>query len=128
MQSGRKGDRTSSNCQALSSIPMPPMTTTGEHLPLARKAMDYFDDSSDPFHAVQTSIALLKEAGFTELDESGPTIDIRVGGKYYYTRNKSSLVAFAVGERYQPGYGGFKIIGGKNKKYKDICMLVNYLK
>ena len=88
------------------------MTTTGEHLPLARKAMDYFDRSSDPFHAVQTSIDLLKEAGFEELDETGGTIDVSPGGKYFYTRNKSSLVAFAIGEKYKPGSGGFKIIGG----------------
>jgi len=112
LHSGWKGDRNPSNCEALSSIPMPPMTTTGEHFPLARKAMEYFDNSSDPFHAVQTSIELLKEAGFQELDESGPAIDVRVGGKYYYTRNKSSLVAFAIGEKYKPGCGGFKIIGG----------------
>ena len=57
------------NCWALSAIPMPPMTTTTDHLPLARSAMEYFDQSSDPFHAVQTSIDLLKEAGFEELDE-----------------------------------------------------------
>eukprot|EP00533_Pseudo-nitzschia_delicatissima_P002371 CAMPEP_0116084022 /NCGR_PEP_ID=MMETSP0327-20121206/3582_1 /TAXON_ID=44447 /ORGANISM="Pseudo-nitzschia delicatissima, Strain B596" /LENGTH=496 /DNA_ID=CAMNT_0003574943 /DNA_START=197 /DNA_END=1687 /DNA_ORIENTATION=+ len=88
------------------------MTTTGEHLPLARKAMEYFDRSSDPFHAVQTSIDLLKEAGFEELDETGGTIDVSPGGKYYYTRNKSSLVAFAIGKKYKPGNGGFKIIGG----------------
>ena len=54
----------------------------------------------------------MKEAGFEELDESGPSIDVVAGGKYYYTRNKSSLVAFSVGEAFQPGHGGFKIIGG----------------
>eukprot|EP00536_Pseudo-nitzschia_multiseries_P007373 jgi/Psemu1/195491/e_gw1.173.81.1 len=91
---------------------MPPMTTTTEHIPLARKAMDYFDKSSDPFLAVKTSIDLLKEAGFEELDESGTTIEVVRGGKYYYTRNKSSLVAFTVGEQYKAGHGGFKIIGG----------------
>ncbi len=108
----KNGGSPFSNCQALSSISMPPMTTTGEHLPLARKAMEYFDRSSDPFHAVQTSIDLLKEAGFEELDETGGTIDVSPGGKYYYTRNKSSLVAFAIGKKYKPGTGGFKIIGG----------------
>lgn len=112
LQPGNNGGRPFSNCQALSSISMPPMTTTGEHLPLARKAMDYFDDSSDPFHAVQTSIDLLKEAGFKELDETGGAMDVCPGGKYYYTRNKSSLVAFAIGEKFKPGSGGFKIIGG----------------
>ena len=112
LKPGNNGGRHFSECQALSSIPMPPMTTTGKHLPLARKAMDYFDHSPDPFHAVQTSIHLLKEAGFEELDERGGTIDVCVGGKYYYTRNKSSLVAFIVGKKYKPGNGGFKIIGG----------------
>ena len=99
-------------CHALSSITMPPMTTTHDHLPLARKAMDYFDRSSDPFLAVKTSIDLLKEAGFEELDETGTTVEIIRGGKYYYTRNRSSLVAFTVGEKFQAGNGGFKIIGG----------------
>lgn len=112
LQPGNSGRRTFSNCQALSSITMPPMVTTGDHLPLARKAMNYFDHSPDPFHAVQTSIDLLKEAGFQELDETEGNIDVCVGGKYYYTRNKSSLVAFAIGEKYEPGSGGFKIIGG----------------
>jgi aspartyl aminopeptidase len=86
------------------------MTTTAAHLPLARKAMDYFDKSTDPFHAVKTSIDLLEQAGFEELQEHPTTIE--PGGKYYYTRNKSTLVAFAVGQDYTAGQGGFKIIGG----------------
>ena len=53
-------------------VTMPPMTTTAEHLPLAEKAMEYFDSSSDPFHAVQTSIDLLTRAGFEALDDVEP--------------------------------------------------------
>ena len=34
------------------------------------------------------------------------------GGKYYFTRNKSTLVAFAVGGKFAAGVGGFKVIGG----------------
>ncbi|MGK3738641.1 MAG: hypothetical protein ACI8RD_012476 [Bacillariaceae sp.] len=48
-------------CQALSSISMPPLTTTtGDHLPLARNAMDYFDRSTDPFHAVKSSVDMVR--------------------------------------------------------------------
>lgn len=91
---------------------MPPLTTTTKHLPLAKKAMNYIDKSPDPFHAVQTSIDMLTAAGFEELDDAVPYSGKLVpGGKYYFTRNKSTLVAFCVGEKYQPG-NGFKVIGG----------------
>ncbi|KAL3922002.1 MAG: hypothetical protein SGILL_002443, partial [Bacillariaceae sp.] len=85
-------------------------------------AMEYFDKSTDPFHAVQTSIDLLQQAGFEELKDDYDDVStdttpssssfIQPGGKYYYTRNKSTLVAFSVGKQYSSGKGGFKIIGG----------------
>lgn len=92
---------------------MPPLTSrTAEHLPLAKQAMDYFDASSDPFHAVQTSADMLTAAGFEELAEASPYAGNLVpGGKYFFTRNKSTLVAFCIGEKYEPG-NGFTIIGG----------------
>ena len=100
--------------QAKSSIGMPPFSEISEHLPLARKAMSYLDSSPDPFHAVKTSVDLLEETGFTELLEGAPyNGKVVPGGKYYFTKNKSTLVAFTVGSSYQPG-NGFKIIGGHN--------------
>lgn len=91
---------------------LPPLTNTAEHIPLAQQAMEYFDKSSDPFHAVQTSIDMLSEAGFEELDDVSPYEGkIQPGGRYYFTRNKSTLVAFSVGKDYVPGMGGFKVIG-----------------
>lgn len=100
-------------CGLAASGSMPPLTTkTADHLPLAKKAMDYIDASPDPFHAVQTSIDLLTKAGFEELPD-GVSYRGKVvpGGKYYFTRNKSTLVAFSVGSKVQPG-SGFKIVGG----------------
>eukprot|EP00980_Cylindrotheca_fusiformis_P011856 scaffold2817_cov130-Cylindrotheca_fusiformis.AAC.11 len=92
---------------------MPPLAKTAEHLPLAGKAMEYFDKSSDPFLAVQTSIDMLVEAGFEELDDMEPYAGkIIPGGRYFFTRNKSTLVAFSVGKDYEAGRGGFKVIGG----------------
>jgi len=55
----------------------------------------------------------LKANGFTELSESDAWASngsVVAGGKYFYTRNQSTLVAFAVGGAYKPG-GGFKIVG-----------------
>lgn len=97
----------SGSVRALSSS-LPPLARTAEHLPLANEALSYLDESTDPFHAVQTSIDLLEKAGFVSLDDGG---DISPGGKYYFTRNKSTLVAYTVGAKYMAG-NGFKIIGG----------------
>jgi len=88
---------------------IPPLTSPSitEHLPLANKALSYFDSSPDPFHAVDTSITLLEQAGFEPLESDTRIVQ---GGKYYFTKNKSSLIAFAVGNKFDNG-GGFKIIG-----------------
>lgn len=51
---------------------MPPKTKTVEHIPLAKKAMEFLDSSPDPFHAVQTTIDLLRDAGFTEVQDIEP--------------------------------------------------------
>jgi len=74
--------------------------------------MSYFDSSPDPFHAVQASIDLLEAAGFSQLESDVSYKNQLIqGGKYYFTKNKSTLVAFTVGQNFQPG-NGFKIIGG----------------
>lgn len=52
----------------------------------------------------------LKPSGFQEIYDDD-VFDLSPGGKYFFTRNKSTLVAFKVGEGYRPG-NGFKIIGG----------------
>jgi aspartyl aminopeptidase len=91
---------------------LPPLTKTSDHLPLANKCMQYIDQSPDPFHAVATSEKMLAAAGFKELDDKEPYSGKLVpGGKYFFSRNKSTLVAFTVGEKYKPG-NGFKVIGG----------------
>lgn len=64
------------------------------------------------FHAVDYFKEKLADVGFTELpardDWSG---QIKPGGKYFVTRNASTIAAFVVGEAYKPG-NGVAIIGG----------------
>lgn len=95
--------------------PLPPINTptVPESLPLAKRAMEYLDAGTDPYHAVQTSIDLLRRAGFEELPPEGQVDEdddggmmmtaIQPGGKYYYTKSKSTLVAFTVGPKVRPG-------------------------
>lgn len=86
---------------------LPPLSSEyEEYIPLARDAMNFIDSSPDPFHAVHTSSQALEAAGFTEWKDT----ELAPGGKYYFTRNKSTLVAFAIGKSYKPG-NVFKIIG-----------------
>ena len=80
------------------------------HIPLAKKACEFLTSSPDPFHAVANSIAKLQAAGFQALRKRDP-FTLQPGGKYYYTVNHSTLVAFTVGVQYKPG-NGFVVIGG----------------
>lgn len=78
----------------------------------ARDFLKYVDASPDPFNAVHTSITLLEAAGFKRLRESQLWDQhLERGGRYYYTRNQSALVAFAVGQEFTPGQGGVHAVG-----------------
>ncbi len=74
------------------------------------KACEFLTASPDPFHAVANSIVKLEAAGFEHIRKRDPFV-LQPGGKYYYTINHSTLVAFTVGAEYMPG-NGFVIIGG----------------
>ncbi len=75
----------------------------------ARGLVDYLNASPTAYHAVAESVRQLRAAGFTELSERQPWSVTR-GGRYFFTRNASTLVAFAVGGRAPPG-GGFVVVG-----------------
>jgi len=77
----------------------------------ASRLIKFIDSSPSPFHAVKTSVGMLESAGFECLRELDSWMgQIKRGGKYYITRNQSSLFAFVVPPNYQVG-DGFNIIG-----------------
>lgn len=62
----------------------------------------YINASPSPFHAVEAAKALLVGAGFAPLSERAEW-DVQPNGKYFVTRNNSTLVAFAVGGKWVRG-------------------------
>ncbi|KAK0629835.1 peptidase M18 [Bombardia bombarda] len=66
--------------------------------------LDFVNASPTPYHAVATAAALFDKAGFKNIKERDDwSSTITPGGKYYLTRNGSSIVAFAVGANWKPG-------------------------
>ncbi|KAK8108417.1 Aspartyl aminopeptidase [Apiospora sp. TS-2023a] len=66
--------------------------------------LDFVNASPTPYHAVQSSIARLEKAGFTNIKERDNwSSTLKPGGKYYMTRNGSTIVAFAIGNQWKPG-------------------------
>ena len=78
---------------------------------LAERFLKFVDGSPSPFHAVLKSKQILVDNGFKMLSEKDSWQGrLEQGGKYFFTRNASTIVAFAVGNKYAPGHG-FRIIG-----------------
>ena len=77
----------------------------------ATDLLTFIDSTPTPFHLVETSESLLLQSGFSKLDEKelwGINNRIVAGGKYFYHRNRSTIVAFTVGAKYKAG-GEFKV-------------------
>lgn len=62
-----------------------------------REMLEFIEKSPSCFHVIANLKNRLDAAGFTPLDES-ESWAVRPGGRYYVTRNDSSLIAFCVPE------------------------------
>ncbi|KPA80643.1 putative Aspartyl aminopeptidase [Leptomonas pyrrhocoris] len=86
-------------------------TLKSEHaVKMAKEFVGFMNQAITPFHAVQTVAEMLQKAGFSRLDEGKVWPEMAPGGKYYLTRNGSSIVAFSVGGKFDPA-NGVKIVG-----------------
>lgn len=85
------------------------MTISPESRAQAHALLDFIDASPSPWHAVQTTEAQLKTAGYARLEET-ERWQLAPGGRYYVVRGGSSIVAFVIGR--QPlEQTGFRIVG-----------------
>ena len=62
----------------------------------AEDMVSFIKNSPTAFHAVDSMKKILNEEGYQELPE-GKRWEISLGGKYYVTRNDSSLIALKIG-------------------------------
>lgn len=86
---------------------------SAEEAARVQRSIHFLNQSPDPYHVVQSVCTNLDQAGFIALSED--TIwnqgnRLQAGGKYYFTRHGSSIVAFTIGQQFQLGHG-FKILG-----------------
>ncbi|CAL1389061.1 unnamed protein product [Linum trigynum] len=76
---------------------------------VASDLIDFLNASPTAFHAVDEAKRRLRNAGFEQVSEKEDW-KLEAGKRYFFTRNYSTIVAFAVGKRYVAG-NGFYVIG-----------------
>ncbi|MCR5795756.1 MAG: M18 family aminopeptidase [Solobacterium sp.] len=76
-----------------------------ENSEITKGLLGFLDSSPTAFHAVRSAAGILAENGYVRLEEKD-LWELEKGGKYYVTRNASSLIAFRIPVQ---GYAGFMI-------------------
>jgi hypothetical protein len=83
---------------------------------IASDLLSYLNASVTEWHAVEEARQRLLAAGFQQLSERQTWEGVAPGGRYFFTRNASTLVAFAVGQKYDPG-NGFMMVGAHTDRW-----------
>ncbi len=76
---------------------------TNQNIEKTKELINFIEKSPTAFHAVDEISKILEENGFTSLSECDKW-NLEVGGKYYVTRNLSSIIAFAIPENFSPAF------------------------
>lgn len=76
-----------------------------EYVKTSKAMLEFIEKSPSCFHAIKNVKEILENNGYQELAESS-SWEISVGGKYYVTRNDSSLIAFQIPQQSK----GFHIV------------------
>jgi aspartyl aminopeptidase len=71
--------------------------------------IDFLKAAPTPFHATASLAQRLEAAGYLRLDER-LSWEVQAGGRYYVTRNDSSIIAIALG-RHSPLEAGLRLVG-----------------
>ncbi|KAE8679329.1 Aspartyl aminopeptidase [Hibiscus syriacus] len=106
-------------------------SSASTNLPIVGDLLNYLNESWTQFHATAEAKRQVIAAGFHLLSENDEW-DLKPGGRYFFTRNMSCLVAFAVGENYIVG-NGFHVIAAHTDspclklKPKSASLKSNYL-
>ncbi|MDO4167196.1 MAG: M18 family aminopeptidase [Eubacteriales bacterium] len=76
---------------------------------VTEELLEFIEQSPSAFHVIDNMKTELAEAGYRELTEAEPWT-LEAGGKYYVTRNESSLIAWQIPDRENwQEYRGFHI-------------------
>lgn len=80
----------------------------GRDVTIVGDMLNFLNESWTPFHATAEVKRQLLKAGFQQLNEEQEWA-VQPGGRYFFTRNMSSIFAFAIGKKYEVG-NGFHVV------------------
>lgn len=75
-----------------------------------QELLDFLAASPTPFHAVAQLASRLSSAGFVRLHEADAW-QLEPGGRYFITRNDSSIIAWIMPTRHALSESGFRMVG-----------------